>query len=514
MTMKNIETLKKENMNLADKIYIFDTTLRDGEQTPGVALTVDEKIQIAQKLNNLGVDKIEVGFPASSQGEIESAKKIAAKGLDSTLVGLARSLKKDIDAVIDADLGYVHTFIGTSQLHRDYKLKMTKNEIIQTAVKGVEYAKDHGLTVEFSAEDATRTERGFLYDIISQVIDAGADFIDIPDTVGILTPIVTRELITDIKESFDVPISVHFHNDFGLATANTLTAIECGADQAHVTVNGLGERTGNCSLEELVMTLKSAYNIDLGLDTTRLFSLSNLVGRLTGVKMPVNKPIVGANAFAHESGIHVHGILNNSSTYEPMSPEMVGHSRRIVLGKHTGANALKSKLKEFHIDLTDDQFYKVFNEIKSLGDSGKCVTDDDLIAIAITELSSARETPIVLKGLGLSSGGGVSPTATVRLEIDGVENESASTGVGPVDAALNAIRLLIQDTMDIELEEYNLEAITGGTDALAEVFVISSDAEGNKSTGRATNQDIVMASILAVLDSINKLLLIKRAKLD
>ena len=514
MTMKNIETLKKENMNLADKIYIFDTTLRDGEQTPGVALTVDEKIQIAQKLNNLGVDKIEVGFPASSQGEIESAKKIAAKGLDSTLVGLARSLQKDIDAVIDADLGYVHTFIGTSQLHRDYKLKMTKNEIIQTAVKGVEYAKDHGLTVEFSAEDATRTERGFLYDIISQVIDAGADFIDIPDTVGILTPIVTRELITDIKESFDVPISVHFHNDFGLATANTLTAIECGADQAHVTVNGLGERTGNCSLEELVMTLKSAYNIDLGLDTTRLFSLSNLVGRLTGVKMPVNKPIVGANAFAHESGIHVHGILNNSSTYEPMSPEMVGHSRRIVLGKHTGANALKSKLKEFHIDLTDDQFYKVFNEIKSLGDSGKCVTDDDLIAIAITELSSARETPIVLKGLGLSSGGGVSPTATVRLEIDGVENESASTGVGPVDAALNAIRLLIQDTMDIELEEYNLEAITGGTDALAEVFVISSDAEGNKSTGRATNQDIVMASILAVLDSINKLLLIKRAKLD
>ena len=514
MTMKNIETLKKENMNLADKIYIFDTTLRDGEQTPGVALTVDEKIQIAQKLNNLGVDKIEVGFPASSQGEIESAKKIAAKGLDSTLVGLARSLQKDIDAVIDADLGYVHTFIGTSQLHRDYKLKMTKNEIIQTAVKGVEYAKDHGLTVEFSAEDATRTERGFLYDIISQVIDAGADFIDIPDTVGILTPIVTRELITDIKESFDVPISVHFHNDFGLATANTLTAIECGADQAHVTVNGLGERTGNCSLEELVMTLKSAYNIDLGLDTTRLFSLSNLVGRLTGVKMPVNKPIVGANAFAHESGIHVHGILNNSSTYEPMSPEMVGHSRRIVLGKHTGANALKSKLKEFHIDLTDDQFYKVFNEIKSLGDSGKCVTDDDLIAIAITELSSARETPIVLKGLGLSSGGGVSPTATGRLEIDGVENESASTGVGPVDAALNAIRLLIQDTMDIELEEYNLEAITGGTDALAEVFVISSDAEGNKSTGRATNQDIVMASILAVLDSINKLLLIKRAKLD
>ena len=511
MTVRDIETLKVENMNLADKIYIFDTTLRDGEQTPGVALTVDEKIQIAQKLNNLGVDKIEVGFPASSKGEIESAKMIGQMDLDSTLVGLSRALKIDVDAVLDADLDYVHTFIGTSPLHRDYKLKLTKSEIISKAVETVEYAKDHGLTVEFSAEDATRTERGFLYDVISQVIDAGVDFIDIPDTVGVLTPIITRELITDIKESFSIPLSVHFHNDFGLATANTLTAIECGADQAHVTVNGLGERTGNCSLEELVMTLKSSYGIDLGLDTTRLYSLSTLVGRLTGVKMPVNKPIVGDNAFAHESGIHVHGILNNASTYEPMSPEMVGHSRRIVLGKHTGANALKSKLKEYHIDLSDEQFYKVFNEIKALGDSGKCVTDDDLIAIAITEIGSARETPIVIKGMSISMGANVSPTATVKLEIDGVEKETANTGVGPVDAALKAIHNLIEGTIDVKLEEYNIEAITGGTDALAEVFVITSDGEGNKSTGRSTNQDIVMASILAILDSINKLLLIKRA---
>ena len=389
---------------------------------------------------------------------------------------------------------------------------MDKEKIIETSVSAVEYAKDHGLTVEFSAEDATRTERDFLFEVFTEVVSAGADFIDVPDTVGILTPVLTREIITDIKNNFTAPISVHFHNDFGLATANTLTAIECGANQAHVTINGLGERTGNCSLEELVMTLKSAYGIDLGLDTTRLYSLSNLVGRLTGIKMPVNKPIVGDNAFAHESGIHVHGILNNSSTYEPISPEMVGHSRRIVLGKHTGANAVKSKLMENHIDLNDDQFQKVFDEIKSLGDSGKCVTDDDLIAIAITELSSARETPIVIKGLSISMGANVSPTATVKLEIDGEEKETASTGVGPIDAALNAIRQLVQGTMDIELEEYNLEAITGGTDALAEVFVISSDSHGNTSTGRSTSQDIVMASILAVLDSMNKLLLIQRAK--
>jgi len=290
-----------------------------------------------------------VGFPASSKGEIESARKIKSLDLDSTLVGLSRSLKNDVDAVLDADLEYIHTFIGTSPLHRDYKLKMSKSEIIAKACEAVEYGKDHGLTVEFSAEDATRTERDFLVEVYREVVSSGADFLDVPDTVGILTPILTHELITDLKDSFKIPLSVHFHNDFGLATANTLTAIECGVNQAHVTVNGLGERTGNCSLEELVMTLKASYDIDLGLDTTRLYSLSNLVGRLTGVKMPVNKPIVGANAFAHESGIHVHGILNNASTYEPMSPEMVGHSRRIVLGKHTGANALKSKLKKGNI---------------------------------------------------------------------------------------------------------------------------------------------------------------------
>lgn len=512
--MREIETFKKEYLKIADKVYIFDTTLRDGEQTPGVALTIDEKIEIATKLNNLGVDKIEVGFPASSKGEIVSAKKIKSIGLDSTIVGLARTLRNDIDAVLDADLDYVHTFIGTSKLHRDYKLKMDKQTVIQTAVDAIEYAKDHGLTVEFSAEDATRTEGDFLIEICDEVVSAGADFLDIPDTLGILTPSLTAFLLIELKNHFkDTPISVHFHNDFGLATANSLIAIECGAEQAHVTVNGIGERTGNCSLEELVMSLKSAYNVDLGLDTSRLYSLSKLVGRLTGVKMPVNKPIVGDNAFAHESGIHVQGILNNSSTYEPISPEMVGNSRRIILGKHTGANAIRSKLKDYHIDLTDEQFDKVFSEIKSLGDSGKSINDDELVSLAINEKVSARETPIVLKGLGLSSGNGVSPTATVRLEINGVEKETASIGVGPIDAALNAISDLIKTEIDVNLEEYNLEAITGGTDALAEVFVISSDSKGNTSTGRSTNQDVVMASILAVLDSINKLLLIENSKL-
>ena len=325
-----------------------------------------------------------------------------------------------------------------------------------------------------------------------------------------MIPVITRELITNLKERYTTPISVHFHNDFGLATANTLTAIECGANQAHVTINGMGERTGNASLEELIVALHAAYNIDLDIDTTQLYSLSEFVGRITGIKMPVNKPIVGANAFAHESGIHVHGVLNNALTYEPISPELVGHSRRIVLGKHTGANAVKAKLEHYNIDLTEKQFQTVFNQIKALGDKGKTVTDDDLRAIAITEISSAKETPIKLEGLGILSGAVVSPTATVKLNINGKLKETSCTGVGPVDAAINAIRELIQDTMDIELEEYNLEAITGGTDALAEVFVISSDGEGNKSTGRATNDDVIMASILAVLDSINKILLMEK----
>lgn len=506
---KDMETIKKENMKLADKVYIFDTTLRDGEQAPGVALTVDEKIQIAQKLDKVGVDKIEAGFPASSKGEVKACNQI--KGMvNATTVGLARTVKKDIDAVLDADLDYMHTFIGTSPLHRDYKLKMDKQTIIETATNAIEYGKDHGLTIEFSAEDATRTEKDFLVEVYEAAVDAGANFLNVPDTVGVLTPIVTKELIRDLKGRFKTPISVHFHNDFGLATANTLTAIENGANQAHVTVNGIGERTGNSSLEELAVTLKAVYGIDIGIDTTQLYSISDFVGRITGIKMPVNKPIVGENAFAHESGIHVHGILNNALTYEPISPELVGHSRKIVIGKHTGANALKAKLNEYHINLNEEQFQKVFDQIKALGDKGKTITDSDLKAIAITEISSARETPIKLLGLGLFSGALVSPTATVKLEIDGVVKETSATGVGPVDAALNSIKILIADSMDIELEEYNLEAITGGTDALAEVFTITSDSNGNKSTGRATDDDIIMASIKAVLDSINKLLLIQR----
>ncbi|MDR3062711.1 MAG: 2-isopropylmalate synthase [Methanobrevibacter sp.] len=509
---EEIENLKKKNMNLSDKIQIFVTTLRDGEQAPGVALTVDEKIQIAQKLDNIGVDKIEMGFPTVSEGEKETGRILKSLGLNAEICGLARVLKKDIDALIDADLSYVHTFIGTSPLHRDYKLKMSKEKIIEKSVEAIEYCKDHGITVEFSCEDATRTEKDYLIEVYKGAEDAGASVINVPDTVGILIPVIAKSLIYDLKQVLKTPISVHFHNDFGLATANTLMAIEAGANQAHVTVNGIGERGGNASLEELITSLVVAYGIDLDIDTTQLYNLSDFVSRITGIKMPPNKPIVGENAFAHESGIHVHGVLENASTYEPIPPELVGHTRKIALGKHTGASALKSKLSEFNINLSEDQFCSVYDQIKDLGDKGKSITDADLKAIAVTKLSTAKEESIKLLGLAVMSGESVSPSATVKLDINGKIKETSKTGVGPVDAALNAIKSLIQETTNIELEEYNIEAITGGTDALAEVFVISSDHEGNKATGRATHDDVVMASVIAVLDSINKLLMIQKSE--
>ncbi|MDR2966655.1 MAG: 2-isopropylmalate synthase [Methanobacteriaceae archaeon] len=506
--MNNVNNLKKQK-NILNSIKIFDTTLRDGEQAPGVALTTDEKIQIAQKLDNLGVDTIELGFPAVSEGEKNSAKLIRELGLNANLCGLSRVIKNDIDALIDCDLTYMHTFIGTSPLHRDYKLKKSKEEILNMTVEAIEYAKDHGITTEFSAEDATRTEQDYLIDIFKAAEDAGADLINVPDTVGILIPSSAETLIATLKEELKSPISVHFHNDFGLAVANSLMAFEAGAKQAHLTVNGIGERGGNASLEEFIMSLVIAYGIDLDVDTTQLFNLSDFVSRITGIKMPPNKPIVGENAFAHESGIHVHGVLENAATYEPIPPEIVGHSRKIALGKHTGANALKAKLNEYDIEMNEDQFCSVYDQIKTLGDKGKCVTDADLKAIAVTALGQAKKESIKLLGLSVMSGESVSSTATVKLLIEDEEKETSKTGVGPVDAALNAIQYLVKGTTNIELEEYHIEAITGGTDALAEVFVITSDEHGNKATGRATREDVIMASVDAVLNSINKILMIK-----
>ncbi|ADP77782.1 2-isopropylmalate synthase [Methanothermus fervidus DSM 2088] len=505
-----IEEVKK-SLNLPERVYIFDTTLRDGEQTPGVALTVDEKVRIARKLDELGVDIIEVGFPAASKGERSATSKISSLGLNAKICGLARVLKEDIDAAIDCDIDYVHTFIGTSPLHRDYKLKMSKDEIIDKAVFAVEYIKDHGLTAEFSAEDATRTEFNYLCKICKAVEDAGVDKINIADTVGVMIPSAMKLLIENLKKHVKVPISVHCHDDFGLAVANSLAAVESGAEQVHVTMNGIGERAGNAALEEVVMALTVHYKINTNIKTSKLVGTAELVSGLTGIKIPPNKAIIGENAFAHESGIHVHGVLRKAETYEPITPDMVGHKRRIVLGKHTGANAIRSKLKEYDIEMNEEEFKKLYKQVKTLGDKGKMVTDADLRALALSILGKAEKERVKLKGIAVMTGENVMPTATVKLEIDGKIKTGAKTGVGPVDAAINAIQSLVKETADIKLDEYHIDAITGGTNALADVFVVMSDKNNNKATGRATREDIVMASVEAVLNAINKILMIRDA---
>ncbi len=497
----------KQEIKMPEKVRIFDTTLRDGEQTPGVAITPDEKIRIAKRLDRLGVDIIEVGFPAASLGEQRAAREIKGLGLNAQVCGLARVLQEDIDAALDSDVDYIHTFIGTSPLHREYKLHMSQEEILNKATEAVEYIKDHGIIAEFSAEDATRTEFEFLKNIYTAVEEAGADIINVPDTVGVLVPVSMHSLISDLKDVVNIPISVHCHDDFGLAVANSLAAVEAGAEQVHATINGLGERAGNASLEEVVMALMVNYGVKTNITTELLVSTSELVSRITGVKMPPNKAIVGENAFAHEAGIHVHGVLQKAETYEPLKPEMVGHTRRIVMGKHTGARAIRSKLDDYGIEMEEDQFCTLYDQVKKLGDKGKMVTDADLQAMAETVLGKPKEEKVKLEGFTVMTGDNVLPTATVKLNIDGKIKTAAKTGVGPVDAAINAIQNLVGDTADIELKEYHIEAITGGTNALAEVFVIMADSDGNSATGRSTVEDVVMASVEAVLDAINKILI-------
>lgn len=500
----------KGTMKLPERVRIFDTTLRDGEQTPGVALTVDEKIRIAKRLDNLGVDTMEVGFPASSEGEKKAAREILKLDLDTQTCGLARTLKSDLEAAVDCGVDYIHTFIGTSPLHRKYKLKMDKEEITNLSVEAVEYIKDHGIIAEFSAEDATRTEYEYLKEVYLAVENAKVDYINVPDTVGVMIPASMRYLISELKNNLKVPLSVHCHDDFGLAVANSLSAIEAGAEQVHATINGLGERAGNASLEEVVMALIVDYGVNMNINTRLLVDASQQVSRITGVKMPPNKAIVGENAFAHEAGIHVHGVLEKAETYEPITPEMVGHTRKIVLGKHTGAKAIRSKLNEYGVELSDDQFNQIFNQVKKLGDKGKCVTDADLKAMAETVLGRVEYETVKLEGFSVMTGDNVMPTATVKLNIDGKISTAAKTGVGPVDAALNAIQSLLSDTSEMELEEYNIEAITGGPDSLAEVFVIMADKTGNKATGRSAAEDVVLASVEAVLYAINRILVDKK----
>lgn len=496
----------KKGLELPDRARIFDTTLRDGEQTPGVSFTPDQKVRIARKLDELGVDVIEAGFPVVSEGEELSVRNIVNEGLEAEICALARTSKKDIEDALDCGVDSVHIFVATSDLHLKKKLEMSPEEALQSAVNAVEMAKDHGIPVEFSAEDATRTNLEYLKEVYSSVVDAGADRLNIPDTVGTAIPAAMNNLTREIKKEVDVPLSVHCHDDFGLATFNSIAAVEAGAEQVHVAVNGLGERAGNASLEEVVMILHSLYGVELGINTKVLAETSSLLQRLTGINVPPNKAIVGENAFAHEAGIHVHGILESSGTYEVLSPEMVGHHRRFSLGKHAGKKSVKNQLEELGIDATDEQLNEITRRLKELGDKGKKVTDADLKAIteSIAGTLPEEEEAVKLLEATVTTGSTVTPTSSVRLTLKGDERVGSATGVGPVDAAIKALRNLMSETADLSLREYHLDAITGGSDALADVTVKLEDKHNNLYIAKGVREDVVLASVEAMVNGINR----------
>ncbi len=493
-------------------IQIFDTTLRDGEQTPGVSLTPEEKMEIALRLDRLGVDVIEAGTPISSEGEIKAIRKIAKAGLKAEVCALARTLREDIDAAINCDVGSVHAFISTSDVQMKYALGMKPEEVLSAAVDAVEYIKDHGLICEFSPMDASRTKLKFLTQVCKAAEEAGADRINIPDTVGIIIPSTMRKLIEDIRKEVKAPISVHCHNDFGMAVANSLAAVEGGASQVHVAVNGLGERAGNAALEEVVMGVQLLYGLKTGIKTERLYLTSRLVSRLTGVVMQPNKAIVGENAFAHESGIHTRGVTVVPLTFEPFKPELVGRKRRLVAGKLAGTRGIKAELKEVGIHPSREQLKEIVRRVKELGDKGKLVTDADLLAMTRSVMGGlVEEEKIVdLTDLAVITGIKVIPTASVKIMLDGKEYVAAETGVGPVDAAIKAIQKLTASLVNVTLREYRLEALTGGSNAVAEVVIKVEDKDGNIFSARSAREDIVMASVEAMISGINKCLLKER----
>lgn len=366
---------EKANLKFPEKITVYDTTLRDGEQTPGVCLRTPEKLQIAKKLDELGIHQIEAGFPVVSNEEKRSIKAIVKEDLDAQILVLSRTKKSDIDTAIDCDVDGIITFMGTSDLHLKHKIKMTREEILNVCMSSIEHAKDHGLFVAFSAEDATRTDLEFLKQLYKKADNYGVDRVHIADTVGAISPYGMDYLVKEIRPIVKAEIALHCHNDFGMALSNSIAGLLAGANAVSTTVNGIGERAGNCSLEELIMSLKIIYGIDLDFDISKFYEMSKLVESLTHMKIPDNKPIVGKNIFRHESGIHVDAVIEEPLTYEPFLPEMVGQQRRIVLGKHSGCRAVRAKLNECGIDVTKDELCKIVEQVKSKREEGKYIND-------------------------------------------------------------------------------------------------------------------------------------------
>lgn len=500
---------------MTDKLIIFDTTLRDGEQSPGASMTLEEKVRIAKNLEKMRVDVIEAGFPIASQGDFDSVKAVANVIKNSTVCGLARALDKDIhrvgEAIKGANSGRIHTFIATSPIHMQHKLNMTPDQVVEQAVKAVKLARQYTDNVEFSPEDAGRSESDFLCRIIEAVIDAGANTINIPDTVGYNIPhqfgFLIKTLLETIPNADKAIFSVHCHNDLGLAVGNSLSAVLNGARQVECTINGLGERAGNASLEEVVMAIRTRQDVftcDSNIDTTLILATSRLVSGITGFPVQPNKAIVGANAFAHESGIHQDGVLKSRETYEIMRAQDVGwDDNKIILGKHSGRNALKTRLLDLGIELaSEENLNEVFVRFKDLADKKHEIFDEDLQALVSEVVADNVEENIKLVSLRVCSETGEIPVAKIVLNVDGEEQESIAEGSGPVDATFMAIEKIIQSNSVLKL--YSVNNITSGTDAQGDVTV-RLEKEGRIVNGQGADTDIVIASAKAYISTLNKI---------
>jgi len=502
-------------MSTVQTIKIFDTTLRDGEQSPGASMNMEEKLRIASQLEKLNVDVIEAGFPIASDGDFEAVRKIARTIKGPEIAGLCRANFKDIDRAWEAlkyagDRGRIHTFIATSDIHMERKLQMEPAKVKETAIKAVRHAAAYTPNVEFSCEDAVRTRLDFLAEMVEAVIDAGATTVNIPDTVGYAIPFEFYNIIKYLKDH--VPniekavLSVHCHNDLGLAVANSLAAIQAGAGQVECTINGIGERAGNCSLEEVVMALRTRRDIlpyDNNVRTEHIYAASRLLSTITGIVVQPNKAVVGANAFAHEAGIHQHGVLMDKETYEIMTPESIGlNTNKLVLGKHSGRHAFVARLHELGYDLPKEDVEKAFVRFKALADKKKEIFDEDLDAIVADEIIRVPEA-IKLLQMNVSSGSFAAPTATVELEVNGKVKKAAVMGDGPVDATFKAIKKLTR--MEPYLVNFSVGSITGGTDALGECTV-RLEYEGHEVLGQGAHSDIIVASAKAYINALNKAL--------
>lgn len=497
------------------KIYIFDTTLRDGEQSPGVNLNMQEKVEIGLQLEKLGVDRIEAGFPAASPGDLAGVNAVAKAIKNASVIGLARSREQDIDAVREALKGAqdpcIHLFLATSPIHRKHKLRMEKHQVLEAAEAAIKYAKKYFDKIEFSPEDAGRTELDFLAEVTAMAIRAGATVVNIPDTVGFMSPSEFGNIFKTLKEQVSgiekIQLSAHCHDDLGMATANALAAVMNGADQIEGTINGIGERAGNTSLEEVAMALETRqgfYQAKTSLVLGEIYRTSRLVSKLTGMVVPGNKAIVGANAFAHESGIHQDGMLKEKTTYEIMSPETIGlKESKLVLGKHSGRHAFREKLIDLGYDLSEEQLNAAFAKFKNLADRKKQVADEDIRVVIEEKLIETPEM-FVLGSLQVAYGNQTTPTATVSIKTqDGALLEEHAEGNGSVDAIYNAIDLATKE--EVELEDYSIKSVSQGKDALGEVHVVLRQKEISVQ-GRGVSTDILEASAKAYLDAVNRLI--------